>query len=44
MFGWNIFGLLLMGPAVATMRFFDTLNRVERKLNEQMMEDMDKES
>ncbi|MCR5136690.1 MAG: hypothetical protein K6C12_06285 [Oscillospiraceae bacterium] len=34
MFGWNVFGLLLMGPAVATMRFFDTLNRVEKKLNE----------
>ena len=36
MFGWNIFGLLLMGPAVATMRFVDTLNRVESKLNEQI--------
>ena len=36
MFGWNIFGLLLMGPAVATMRFFDTLNRVESKLNLQI--------
>ncbi len=34
MFGWNTFGLLLFGPAVATHRFFDTLNRVERKLNE----------
>ena len=33
MFGWNIFGLLLMGPAVATMRFFDTLNRVEDEIN-----------
>ena len=33
MFGWNVFGLLLMGPAVATMRFFDTLNRVEDELN-----------
>ena len=33
MFGWNIFGLPLMGPAVATKRFFDTLNRVERELN-----------
>ena len=33
MFGWNIFGLLLMGPAVATMRFFDTLNKVENELN-----------
>ena len=33
MFGWNILGLLLMGPAIATMRFFDTLNRVEREMN-----------
>ena len=34
MFGWNVFGLQLMGPAIATLRFFDTLNRVEKKLNE----------
>ena len=33
MFGWNIFGLMLMGPAVATHRFFDTLNKVESELN-----------
>ena len=33
MFDWNVFGLLLMGPAVATHRFFDTLNKVERELN-----------
>ena len=33
MFGWNVFGLLLFGPAVATQRFFDTLNKVEKKLN-----------
>ena len=33
MFGWNVFGLLLLGPAVATHRFFDTLNRVEEELN-----------
>ncbi len=33
MFWWNTLGLLLMGPAVATHRFFDTLNRVERALN-----------
>ena len=33
MFGWNVFGLLLCGPAVATQRFFDTLNRVEAELN-----------
>ena len=34
MFGWNVFGILLMGPAVATKRFFDTLNKIESKLNE----------
>ena len=33
MFDWNVFGLFLMGPAVATQRFFDTLNRVETELN-----------
>ena len=33
MFGWNTFGLILMGPAVATHRFFDTLNRIEAELN-----------
>lgn len=33
MFGWNVFGLLLMGPAVATHRFFRTLNRIEKELN-----------
>ena len=37
MFGWNIFGLPLMGPAVATHRFFNTLNRVEDELNRRMM-------
>ena len=35
MFGWNVFGLLLMGPALATHRFFDTLNKVEIELNRQ---------
>jgi hypothetical protein len=35
MFGWNVFGILLMGPAVATLRFFDTLNKVETELNRQ---------
>ncbi|MBR4502551.1 MAG: hypothetical protein IKP22_11815 [Clostridia bacterium] len=33
MFLWNILGLPLMGPAVATRRFFDTLNRIEKRLN-----------
>ena len=34
MFGWNTFGILLFGPAVATHRFFDTLNKIEIKLND----------
>lgn len=38
MFGWNTFGLPLMGPAIATLRFFDTLNKVERLLNERHAE------
>ena len=33
MFGWNPFGILLFGPAVATGRFFNTLNRIEIELN-----------
>lgn len=33
MFGWNTFGILLFGPAVATHRFFRTLNLVETELN-----------
>ena len=37
MFGWNVFGLPLMGPAVATWRFFDTLNKVEAELNRREM-------
>ena len=36
MFGWNVFGLILFGPAVATHRFFKTLNGVEKVLNERM--------
>ena len=38
MFGWNVFGLLLFGPAVATPRFFGTLNRVEAELNRRARE------
>lgn len=34
MFGWNVFGILLFGPAIATHRFFGTLNKIERKMNE----------
>lgn len=37
MFGWNTFGVLLFGPAVATHRFFDTLNKIENKMNEQTL-------
>ena len=33
MFGWNVFGILIFGPMIATKRFFDTLSRVERELN-----------
>lgn len=33
MFGWNTFGILLFGPAVATHHFFNTLNKIEQKLN-----------
>ena len=33
MFDRNVFGLLLFGPAVATNRFFKTLNQVEIELN-----------
>jgi hypothetical protein len=33
MFGWNTFGILLLGPAVATHRFFRTLNSIETELN-----------
>ena len=37
MFGWNIFGILLFGPAVATHRFFQTLNKIEILLNGKQM-------
>ncbi len=33
MFGWNTLGLPFFGPAVATERFFNTLNAVESELN-----------
>ena len=35
MFCWNVFGVLVFGPMIATERFFNTLNKVERKLNEE---------
>ena len=34
MFGWNTIGVLFFGAPIATKRFFDTLNKIERKLNE----------
>jgi hypothetical protein len=34
MFGWNTVGVLFMGAPIATKRFFDTLNKIERRLNE----------
>ena len=34
MCGWNVFGIfVLVGPMVATARFFSTLNRIEAELN-----------
>ena len=33
MFCWNVFGVLICGPMIATHRFFDTLNKVETELN-----------
>ena len=34
MFCWNVFGILiLVGPMIAALRFFRTLNRVEEELN-----------
>ena len=34
-FYWNFFGwLILVGPFLATYRFFDTLNKIEIRLNE----------
>ena len=33
LFCWNTFGMLTGGPGIATKRFFDTLNKIERKMN-----------
>ena len=33
MFWWNLLGCLCFGPMIATMRFFDTLNQIEARLN-----------
>jgi hypothetical protein len=35
MFWWNMLGCFTFGPMIATHRFFGTLNRVEKKLNEE---------
>ena len=34
MFWWNVLGCLCFGPMIATYRFFNTLNKIEIKLNE----------
>ena len=34
MFWWNVLGCLCFGPMIATYRFFNTLNKIESKLNE----------
>jgi len=39
MFNWNVFGVLCFGPMIATERFFDTLNRVEKELNRRAEEE-----
>ena len=36
MFGWNTLGVLFLGPGIATGRFFSTLNRIEKTLNNHM--------
>ena len=33
MFCWNVFGVLIFGPMIATDRFFRTLNQIEAELN-----------
>ena len=35
MFWWNVVGCLCFGPMIATYRFFNTLNKIESKLNEE---------
>jgi len=39
MFNWNVFGVLCFGPMIATERFFDTLNKVEKELNRRAEEE-----
>jgi len=33
MFWWNMLGCFCFGPMIATMRFFRTLNRIEKEMN-----------
>lgn len=39
MFGWNTLGIFLFGYAVATHRFFNTLNQIEEELNRKERDD-----
>ncbi len=34
MFWWNVLGCICFGPMIATQRFFNTLNRIEARINE----------
>lgn len=34
MFWWNVFGCICFGPMIATQRFFNTLNRIKARINE----------
>jgi hypothetical protein len=35
LFWWNMLGCFTFGAMIATERFFDTLNKIEIKLNEE---------
>ena len=34
MFGWNTLGVLFLGAPIATKRFFDTLDKIERAMDD----------
>lgn len=40
---WNTIGIFFFGPAISTKRFFDTLNQIERKLNEAYLNEKENE-
>ncbi len=40
---WNTIGIFFFGPAISTKRFFDTLNQIERKLNETYLNEKENE-